>query len=156
MQKYAPHRHTQNLFENCAYKKYFFDMQEKEELPAETLNAQEENSQSFYSEIKKQIDLLFEQHQAESYLENAIPQSKWVKVEFEEGGDYYVFGLVYEEDELKYICYGVPGIYSSTPPKQLSGYPIWFPLDKNNEQGFGYWLTYQDAETGESIKAIIE
>ena len=77
-------------------------------------------------------------------------------MEYEESGDYYVLGLIYEEDELKYVCYGVTGIYQKNPPRELSGYPVWFPLDKEKREGFGYWLTYQDAESGKSVKAIVE
>ena len=85
-----------------------------------------------------------------------IPNSKWVRVEFDGEGDYYILGLIYEGENIKYVCYGVPGIYQKTPPKQLSGYPVWFPLDNEKRESFGYWLTYQDAESGESIKAIVE
>ena len=85
-----------------------------------------------------------------------IPASKWVKVEYEDDGDFYVFGLLYEGEKIKYVCYGVPAIYEDEPPQELTGYPIFLPLDKNNLKGFGYWLTYQDAETGEPVKAIIE
>lgn len=117
---------------------------------------QEQTNASFYDEIKPQVETLFEKNPAETYLMDMIPNSKWVKVEFDQGGDYYVFGMLYENDMLKYICYGVPGIYQKQPPKQLSGYPVWFPLDSRKREGFGYWLSYQDAGTGESIKAIVE
>lgn len=149
-----------NSCAKCKYRQYFFEhnptqtlsnaeMQEEEVIPPD-------EKPTFYDEIKSQIDNLFSSSPTENYLQEMIPGSKWVKVEFDNGGDYYVLGLLYEEDKLKYICYGVPGIYQKNPPKQLSGYPVWFPLDRENAEGFGYWLTYQDAESGESIKAIVE
>lgn len=104
--------------------------------------------------MKGQIDSLFENNPTEEYLETLIPNSKWVKVELK-NGDYYVLGLIYQDQQLKYICYGVPGVYQTLPPRQLSGYPVWFPLDSNKNEGFGYWLSYQDAENGESVKAVI-
>ena len=131
-------------------------MEEIKEKETEEKIEQKEERKTFYSEIKEQIDGLFEHNQSEKYLEDMIPDSKWVKVEFEDSGDYYVFGLIYKDDQLVYICYGVPGVWQASPPKQLSGYPVWLPLDENRRDGFGYWLTYQDAETGESVKAIIE
>ena len=77
-------------------------------------------------------------------------------MEYEDDGDFYVFGLLYDDNEnIKYVCYGVPAVFEENPPDELSGYPIWLPLDKDNAKGFGYWLTYQDASTGEPVKAII-
>ena len=126
--------------ENCKYKKCFYE----KDIP------------SFYAKLKTQIDRLFENNPEEEYLEKIIPNSKWVKVEYEKEGDYYVIGLVYENEDITYLCYGIPGVYQKNPPKELSGYPVWLPLDSDKKEGFGYWLAYQNAETGESIKAIIE
>ncbi len=149
-----------NSCAKCKYREYFFKHNPPQTLSSAKMQEEEvsipEEKPTFYEEIKSQIDNLFSSSPTEQYLQDLIPNSKWVKVEFDKGGDYYVLGLLYEDDKLKYICYGVPGIYQKTPPKQLSGYPIWFPLDRGNNEGFGYWLTYQDAESGESIKAIVE
>lgn len=140
--------------ENCEYKKYYLShlrsMQVEEEDKEETI---EENK--FYKEMKQQIDSLFENNPNEDYLQQLLPNSKWVKVNIDENGDYYVLGLIYEEEKLKYICYGVPGVYQKNPPKELSGYPVWFPLDEHKPEGFGYWLSYQDSNSGESVKAIV-
>ncbi len=149
--------------EECKYKKYYMEhvtsltsiAAAEEKLESEEKKIIEEKP-SFYSEIKDQIEKLFNENKEEEYLEELIPNSKWVKVEVEDGGDYYVFGLLYEENKLRYVCYGVPGVYQKNPPRELSGYPVWFPLDEGRREGFGYWLTYQDADSGESIKAIVE
>ncbi len=139
--------------ENCEYKKFYMShmrsMQKQEEI--KSVN----NENKFYQEMKSQIDNLFENNPREDYLQQLLPNSKWVKVSIDDNGDYYVLGLLYEEENLKYICYGVPGVFQKTPPKELSGYPIWFPLDENKPEGFGYWLSYQDANSGESVKAIV-
>lgn len=129
---------------NCKYKKCFFGEEPEREQP------------NFFEEISSQIDKLFSGSPHEEYLENAIPSSKWVRVEFGDGGDYYILGLIYDDGVAKYVCYGVPGIYQKQPPKNLSGFPVWFPLDSAHPESFGYWLTYQDAESGESVKAIVE
>lgn len=133
---------------SCKYKRCFFGESEAEI---------EEEKPKFIDEIKGQIDKLFNSSPSENFLEEMIPSSKWVRVEFDGEGDYYILGLIYDEEgKVKYVCYGVPGIYQKTPPIQLSGYPVWFPLDSEKRESFGYWLTYQDAESGESIKAIVE
>lgn len=144
--------------DQCKYKEYYFknvaniaSSTENEESLFEEEKSKKDN---FYLEIKSQIDGLFENNPNEEYLEQLIPNSKWVKVDID-NGDYYVLGLIYELDNIKYICYGVPGVYQKYPPKELAGFPIWFPLDEDKNEGFGYWLSYQDAQSGESVKAII-
>lgn len=152
--------------ENCIYKKFFYENQQN--AGVESLNNEsgfqeekdvagneEVEENMFYFRLKPQIDKLFEKYPVESNLQSLLPSSKFIKVEYEDDGDFYVFGLVYDnQGEVKYVCYGVPAVFEQGPPEELSGYPIWLPLDK--EKGFGYWLTYQDATTGEPVKAILE
>lgn len=133
--------------ETCKYKLYYLQ-NHKEEEP------KQEEKGGFYFEMKPHLDKIFEEGEEENYLEILIPNSKWAKVKLTKG-EFYVVGTIFEEGEIKYICYGVPGVYQETPPKELSGYPIWFPLDENNRNGFGYWLSYQDAMSGESVKAVV-
>lgn len=152
---------------NCVYKKFFYEHQEQEKkIESQQIerNAALQNEEKLYEEqvlfidkLKPQIDKLFENNPIEDNLQNLIPSSKWVRIEYEDEGDFFVFGLLYDEFEnIKYVCYGVPAVFDEEPPQELSGFPIWLPLDKNNATGFGYWLTYQDASTGEPIKAIID
>lgn len=138
---------------NCKYKQYFYSTQMAEGQEQEIQEPKE--NKNFYQELKPQIEKLFSQNKEEEYLEKIFPNSKWVRVALE-NDDYYVFGLIKSEGSVKYICYGVPGVFQKTPPRELSGFPSWLPLDSQNEEGFGYWLTYQDAESGESVKAIVE
>lgn len=140
--------------QNCKYKKYFYSAQ-MGEGQEQMVEEEPKENKSFYQELKPQIEKLFAENKEEEYLEKIFPNSKWVRVELEKD-DYYVFGLIKNEDSVKYICYGVPGIFQHSPPRELSGFPSWLPLDSQNQEGFGYWLTYQDAESGESVKAIVE
>lgn len=163
--------------ENCAtciYKKFFYEnagenkniqlqsvktgisenIEENPEKNTETKN-QEEKKICFFDKLKPQIDKLFEQNPTDKILEGLIPDSKWVKVDYEDEGDFFVFGLLYDDKEnVRYVCYGVPAVFDENPPEELDGYPIWLPLD--DKQGFGYWMTYQDATTGEPVKAIMD
>lgn len=107
----------------------------------------------FFGRLKPQIDKLFQENPAEEHLQEIIPSSKWVRVESGDD-DFYVFGLLYDEDgQIRYVCYGVPAVFEENPPKELLGYPIWLPLGQDD--GFGYWLMYQDAATGQPVKAVI-
>ena len=154
---------------NCFYKEQFYaneidnveqkvkSVEENENLKKDMEEGEEkEDEETFFLRLKPQIDKLFEKNPAETNLEEMFPSSKWVKVEYEDDGDFYVFGLIYQDNEVKYVCYGVPAVYEKEPPKELSGYPIFIPLNKEDKEGFGYYITYQDAETGEPIKAVVE
>lgn len=132
---------------NCQYRKAFYSNQEEEQK-------EQKPRGQFYESIKKQIAELFSSYPEEEYLKQIIPHSKWVKVDYENNGQYYVVGLIYEDGYLKYICYGMPGIWQEKPPKEIEGFSQWLPLDVNDKKGLGYWLTYQDADNGENI--IIE
>ncbi len=106
----------------------------------------------FFELIAEQIDDLFDNYPRVDELEELIPNSKWVKIDFENNGNEYVLGLIYDGFDLKYICYGVPGKFNSEPPKQL-GECQWLPLNPK-EPSDGYFVIYQDALTGEKINVI--
>lgn len=106
----------------------------------------------FFELISEQIDDLFDNYPRLNELEELVPNSKWVKIDFENNGNEYVLGLIYDGFDLKYICYGVPGAFNSVPPKQL-GECQWLPLDPKNPTQ-GYWVIYQDAITGDKVDII--
>lgn len=110
-----------------------------------------EDNETFYETISEQVENLFSSYPAESALEELIPNSKWVKIDYENDGNFYVLGLIYEDITLKYICYGVPGKYSNTAPTGLDSYSQWLPTNLNSPEEDGYWVMYQDAITGESV-----
>lgn len=146
-----------NECDNCKYKEFYlrnFSVLNVED-GKDNIEKEITKEESFYQEIKTQIDSLFENNPNEEYLESLVPHSKWIKVGLDDGSNYYVLGLIYEDESLKYICYGVPGVFQKNPPRELSGFPVWFPLDENKPQGFGYWLSYQDADSGESVRAVV-
>lgn len=115
-----------------------------QELPKQNIKG------AFYEEVKTQIGELFSNYPAEDFLTQIIPHSKWVRVDYEKDGHYYVVGLIYDEGFLKYICYGMPGMWEEKP-KEMDGVCQWLPLDKDKPNDFGYWLSYQDADTGENL-----
>ena len=118
----------------------------------EKINTNQENKK-FYNMISSQIDELFDRYPREYNLEKLIDNSNWVKINFDNDDKYYVVGLIFEEDNqnIKYVCYGVPGEFNQSPPRELRGYSQWLPTDVTNPYTNGYWVMYQDAETGENI-----
>ncbi len=111
----------------------------------------EEMDESFYDLISEQVDDLFAKYPSEKKLDAIVPNSKWVRVDADNNGKNYVIGLIYDGDEIKYICYGVPGQFSTSPPANLESYSQWLPTDISDVKGNGYWVMYQDAKSGESI-----
>ena len=155
---------THNCLE-CEYKKAFYEQnfqEENFEKPVQAENSlkdeiirgklrvpEQKDGISFIDEIGEQIKGLFDAHPAEEVLESIIPNSKWVSVDFNGDGKTYVVGLIMEDGEIKFISYGVPGVWSETPPKNFNEEARFLPIDISDPKGKGYWLTYQDAFDGE-------
>lgn len=141
--------------DECVFKKFYYNQINDMSFDDDEEQEEEEKKENFFDEMKPHIDKLFKDNPNDEYLEKILPNSKFVRVQLDDD-NYYVLGLIYDDDQIAYICYGVPGFYQNTPPRELSGYPIWVPIDKDKEKDFGYWLSYQDAQSGESVKAVIE
>lgn len=98
----------------------------------------------FYERMRGEIEGLFEKFPREEGLEGVVKGSRWVRITY--GGDkYYVFGVICEDDCPAYICYGVPS--DGACPSSLAGMAGFIPVGKG-----GYWVMYQDARTGASVK----
>jgi hypothetical protein len=106
---------------------------------------------AYYLSVKNRIDELFSKHEPFNSLSKSIDESKWVRVDYDNKGQYYIVGIIYEEDIPKFICYGVPAPYTETPPKELKGFCQWLPLDLNYPMAEGFWLMFQDCATGDSV-----
>lgn len=102
-------------------------------------------SADFYTRVKPQIDKLFKSGQPFPPLESALPNTKWVRVDYDERGRYYLVGLIGEAPD--YLAYGVPGAYASSP---LEGADF-IPEKADTPTGNGYWVLFQSARTGEEI-----
>ena len=109
---------------------------------------------SFYDKMKGEIEGLLSAYPAESTLCALIEGSKWVKINY--GDDkYYVFGVIYSGGNPQYLCYGVPSEGQTSPPESMAGLASFVPANADGSRG-GYWVMYQDAATGASIKIDIE
>ena len=104
---------------------------------------------TYYEKVSDEIDEVFRNGERVENLEKALPFTRWVKVDFDES-ESYVVGLIGEKPD--YICYGLPGRYAPIAPQEIERYCQWLPLDVKDPQGEGYWLIYQSASTGKTIK----
>lgn len=108
------------------------------------------SGECFYDRMKDEIEKVLSDYPEERSLEETVENSRWVRINY--GGEkYYIFGVIYGEDKPKYICYGVPTTDSKRPPESLAHLATFIPSSPE-EENTGYWVTYQDANTGASIK----
>ena len=127
----------------------------KDEYEEEIKVSFEEKNNTFYNSIKNQVEDLLNNYETEKALEEIIPNSKFVKVDYENNGNFYIFGIIYEEGQIRYIVYGIPGEYDIKPDDEYAKFYQWLPLNAENPEGYGYYLMYQDALNGENVKIEI-
>lgn len=113
------------------------------------------NKKDFLSTIENQVEELLNNYEEEKALENLIPNSKFVKVNSNDE-NFYIFGVIKEDNQIKYIVYGLPGEYNVKPNDEYKNYYQWLPLNPENPEGYGYYLMYQDAESGNQIEVMFD
>ena len=143
-----------NLFSDIAIasstaKEELFETSEEEvnKLIDDNINSEH----NFYNLIADQLEELFIRYPREKNLEQLIDNSIWCKIDTDIDNKYYVVGIIKVKNDIKYICYGVPGNYNVEPPIEMRGYSQWLPVDTTNPYEKGYWVMYQDSDTGENI-----
>lgn len=104
---------------------------------------------TFYERVSDDIERLLKNGKKEEVLQERFPFSRWVSVAYDERRR-YVVGVIGQRPH--YICYGLPAPSYDYPPSALSGCARWLPLDVRFPRGAGYWLIYQDCETGGCVK----
>lgn len=102
----------------------------------------------FYEKMREEIDGLFSTYPPAEELCAEIDQSKWVKISYGEDS-YYVFGVIFSDGVPKYICYGIPAKDDASPPASMQGLASF--LGVKTQHGMGFWVMYQDADTGASV-----
>ena len=112
-----------------------------------------EENKTFYEQVKPQIDALFNKYEPCDDLCKVIPYSKWVKIVYDKEGNFYVLGLIFDEQgSVLYICYGMPAKDSKTPPDELEEYAGFVPKDIAYPDSDGYFVVCQDGVTGRTLK----
>ncbi|MCM1237632.1 MAG: hypothetical protein NC489_46815 [Ruminococcus flavefaciens] len=106
----------------------------------------------FYSRMKGEIEGVLKNYPREKSLERLIAGSKWVKISYGENG-FYVFGVIYSGGNADYICYGVPSSDTQNPPESMRDTASFIPAEADGFAGF--WVMYQDARTGATLRVEI-
>lgn len=110
----------------------------------------EGGGKDFYARMHAEIERLLCDYPREEKLEQTVQGSRWVRINYG-SGRYYVFGVIYQGGTPAYVCYGVPSKNSAKPPQSLAGMASYIPAGRH-----GYWVMYQNAQTGESVKMRAE
>lgn len=107
----------------------------------------EKSESMFYNQIKGSLNSLFAVYPNDEILESMIDGGKFVRVDYENTGDYYSVGYISDDELPKYICYAIPCKAGSPPPKNMEEFSQYLPVDEQK----AYYLMYQDATNGETI-----
>lgn len=101
--------------------------------------------------ILPQFKYIFENYEPDESLNKLIPNGKFVRVNEKvssfslDNNNQYSIGAIYEENQMKYICYAVLCNYNSPVPEELGPHYQWLPLDKEDPLSEGYYVVFQDA-----------
>ena len=78
-----------------------------------------------------------------------IPNSQWAKINYFNKEGYYCIGIIKDNKEVKYIGYAMPSKIGLPPPEDINEYAQFLPIGDGEN---GYYVVYQDAQNGDSIK----
>lgn len=113
----------------------------------------EELEESFFEQITPQLDELFSKYPRLPKLEEMVENTQWVKVDFASGEvDHYIVGKIFENGKVTHLCYGIPSAQRGAPPANMAPFCQWLPQNLENPDQNGYWVMYQNAQTGKNIE----
>lgn len=95
---------------------------------------------TYYYSIKKKLDAAFSEGEKDTRLNTAFPHSEWVK----KGNA--LLGIVSEEGIPRWLCVAVEG----EKPAQMGDKAVFVPTTPYSESE-GFWVIFQDADTGEYV-----
>lgn len=95
---------------------------------------------NYYQSVKKEITNLFLQFPPYYPLIKQFPDCFFIRVDFPAGDKFFVMGLLQKDNNVRYICYGLPGTKDGFEDKDFSYLPC---------GDGGFWMLYQDADTGQ-------
>ena len=149
---YSQHAVDMPVLENVSNTDEYFKEETKKEVCenlSQTINTSDDNEltnqkiPTIIESIKPQFQYVFENYPQDETLNNLIPNSKFVKIN--ENQDSYSIGAIYDDEQMKYICYAVLCNYNTPAPEELGKHYQWLPLDREDPLSEGYYIVFQDA-----------
>lgn len=131
--------------EAIAESDYFGDRSEAEEDERETERTAEtafrRGGLTYYNKVRERLEAALKKYPRDTRLCAAIPRSEWVKTEEA------LLGIVYAEGVPRYLCVAAEG---ECPPP-MKDKCVFVPESCFTEEK-GFFVVFQDAETGEYVK----
>ena len=138
---------------NCKYKQFFYEYNPKQDLQTLADQSTQESTVQNYTEttipenliesIIPQFDYIFEKYPINQELSALIENSKFV--EMNENSQCFSIGAIYQDNNIKYICYAVKSSYNQPAPSELGDHYQWVPTDAEDPLSDGYYIVFQDA-----------
>jgi hypothetical protein len=100
---------------------------------------------NYYELVKNDIEKIFKSYPSDDSLKDTIRGTKWVRITYADN-KYYLFGVLIDNDEVKYICYALPA-KTAEQPDILKGVATLVNSPKGQ-----FWVLCQDAKTGSNVK----
>lgn len=97
---------------------------------------------TYYYEVKEKLDAAFAKYPRDGSLLKAFPHSEWVKTETA------YLGIVSVNGVPRWLCVAAEG---KSPPEAMKEKAVFVPRDAFTEEE-GFWIVFQDADTGEYVK----
>ena len=98
---------------------------------------------TYYNQIREKLDCVFEKYPRDVRLKSIFPQSDWVLAEK------MLIGIVYEEGRPRFLCVAVES--TGEPPKEILEECVFVPRSHYTRDE-GFYVVFQDADTGETVK----
>ena len=135
----------------------YADTVTKQQLTQDELKKENEQSVAgdFFSNIGDQLNELLANYPLDEELNAIVPDAKFVKIADNETGESYVLGVINQNGSPRYLAYGIPSSYDSEPPDSMRGKCQWLPTDLTDPLSDGYYIIYQDMQTGNLINIDI-
>ena len=117
-----------------------FIMQNFDEKKVQTNN--------YYNDIKNDLEKFFKSHKKNEELEAKVWGSRWVSI----NADYnYSVGVIFEDNIPSIIAYAIP--YSDFNQIDMDNLKFgeWLQISDKPNENRGYFVYYQNAQTGEMI-----
>ncbi len=103
-------------------------------------------SLTYYNEVRERLEEAMKKFPSDGRLKGAFPHSDWVKT------DGALLGIVYEEGIPRYLCVAVER--KGEPPADMGERAVFVPAAPYSEEGF--WVVFQDADTGETVQVSMQ
>lgn len=140
--------------------KQYLGQEEENKVQTSSLDAKPSNLQNeaqegetFFDEISQQFDTMMQQGHVCEEVQMLIPNSQWVYIDAQDDEPQCIIGKIFdEENNIRYVCCGIPAENINEVGQINLEYSQWLPINPQDPEGRGYYITYQDAKTGENIK----